>query len=741
MFSLPHFLSALSRIEKILLAGLSTAVVISITLLLRAFYLDTTVEMPTVGGTYIEGSVGDIRPMNPWFVTGNDVTRDIVSLVFAGLQKYDPDTGDIVDSLAELDVSADNRIYTLTLKEDLHWHDSTPEQPHPVNADDVLYTFGMIQDPEFPNTLLRQNFRGVTLEKISDRVVQFRLEKPYAFFSSNLTLGIVPARSFEGVPPSRLDQALDFGFQPVGAGPYSFVSFLQTDFSTEVTLKRFEEFPSSEYKFERIVFRVFPEYSLLLSDIANLDGVRLVPRNEDGDAILPRGFRAVPYTLPQYVALFFNLDRGIVQEHALRLGLQLATDKQTVVDEIRESRIVDTPLLEIDLGDWRYQFDPLAAQGALFNSNWHLPEKIRLQRLQERREANQLGAIEILDPVVFLETGAALTLTGSVGSVAFPATINGAPVRQGDGSSAATGTWLASLGTDPSLSGSLAVGLNRIRLIDAQNRIVDTAFIERVTDKATYDRAMEEQSILARYEESKDAPADDPSRVTIESLYEDGGYLRLRKSSDPPSIRKNLAEQELRLTLVTSPSPPEYAQIAEIVQSQWRAIGVDVAIEIPETRQEFEERMLARNYDVLLFGQSLLDNLDSYPYWHSSQTQDPSGDRAKLRLDAFNLSQYTSFQADALLTRIRETRNQTTRENALSELNALLKQDVPAIFLYSPLYVYGHREDVRGVEIGKLSLHSDKLLTMHDWFIQTERRFQNGKSWLSFFGWLPTLLR
>src|SRR3989344_5373845 len=57
----------------------------------------------------------------------------------------------------------------------------------------------MIQDLDFPNPLLRQNFEGVEVEKINERTVRFRLEQPYSFFPSNLTLGILPARAFD--PP------------------------------------------------------------------------------------------------------------------------------------------------------------------------------------------------------------------------------------------------------------------------------------------------------------------------------------------------------------------------------------------------------------------------------------------------------------------------------------------------------------------------------------------------------------
>jgi ABC-type transport system substrate-binding protein len=165
-----------------------------------------------------------------------------------------------------------------------------------------------------------------------------------------------------------------------------------------------------------------------------------------------------------------------------------------------------------------------------------------------------------------------------------------------------------------------------------------------------------------------------------------------------------------------------------------------VTVDIPKTRKEFEDKMLKRQYDVLLFGESLLDNLDSYPYWHSSQMQDTSGDPNQLKLDAFNLSQYASFDADALLLKIRQSSDGSGRKKALTDLNEIIKRDIPAIFLYSPLSIFGYRDDVGGVDIGTPSVHSDRLLTINRWYVQTDRQFKEGKSWWSFFGWLWSIL-
>lgn len=724
--------SSYKRLSRALLPLLSVVFLITLLILLRRFYLSTTVIVPDTGGTYIEGSVGEMKPLIPWFTVTNDVNRDIVSLVFSGLLKYDPVTKRIKDDLATVLVADQGRIYNVKLKEDLYWHDHTPENPHPVTADDVVFTYQSIQNPDFPNPILRQNFQGVEIRKVDNRTVQFKLQDPYSFFPSNLTLGLIPQRSFEGIPVGKFDQVLDFGFNPIGAGPYKFKSLVQTEVSTEMTLERFDRPIPPDYRLEQIIFRIFPDYSALLSDIANLDGVRLVPTNDSGDYMIPNRFTAKSYSLPQYVALFFNMDRAVLEDDNLRLGLQLGTDKEALVDVVGQADIVDTPLLELEKDDWRYSYDPDAAQGAFFESNWHLPEKVRLQRLLEIHEANSVGVLQI-DPIVLLDTGAILTVTGSYLEAESGSTLNGIPVEPHPTSS---GTWIAPLPAHGG-TGSLALGMNQVRLLDPDGRPIDTFYVWRTAKPNDYRLAAQEQELKDLFIASRGDSLPEEERITVQDLYLQKGYLRRRTSADPQDIRVNDVGDRLTLTLLTSPSPPQYAELADAIKKQWAALGVHVAITVPETRKAFEEEMLARNYDVLLFGQSLLDNLDAYPYWHSAGIQTTRGNsKFGLKIDAYNLSQYSSLAADGLLEVIRGTSDDQERQDALTKLQETLQDDLPAIFLYSPRYAFAHHEQLQGVEFGALSLHSDRFLTLHDWYLKEERVFKPNLGWWSFFSWL-----
>lgn len=725
----------LSRWERRMYWLFALAFFGSLIVLLFFFYRANTILVPATGGTYIEGSVGELKPLNPWFAVTNDVNRDIVSLVFAGLLRYNPQTKEIEDDLAKVTVSKDGRVYTAVLKDKLYWHDSTESNPHPLTADDVLFTFKTVQDPQFPNSLLRQNFQGIVIEKVNEKSVQFRLEEPYGFFRSNLTIGLLPKRSFEGVPIAKLDQVLDFGFSPIGAGPYRFKNIVQTDLSTEVTLERFERELPPLYHLDRVVFRIFPDFTTLLSDLRSLDGVRLVPRNDDGEPIIPQRFQSRNYTLPQYVALFFNLDRPFLQDQKLRLGLQLGTNKQAIVDAIHEAVIVDTPLLELDVSDWRYQFDLASAQGALFESNWHLPEKIRLQRLLEKNEANVSGALHI-DPIVLLDTGAILTITGTIAPVGEGGTVNDIPLHVHPDHPE---WWIVGLPTYGG-TGSITLGENLIRLRNAKGDVIDSFYLWRTSDSREYRRASEEQRLLSLFLTSKAQSIPLPERITAADLFFDHSFLRRRTEHDPVDTRMNDAGKRLELTLLTSSSPLAYEKIAQEIQSQWQKLGVGVKIEIPDTREAFEDRVFRRDYDILLFGQSLLDNLDSYPYWHSSGIQKRTENRGELKLDAYNLSQYTSFETDTLLEVIRGTISEKERQESLKKLREIIKRDVPAIFLYSPLYTFAHKDELLGVELGSLSLHSDRFLTLHRWYTQQERTFKTGHGWLSFVGWFVNLL-
>lgn len=290
-------------------------------------------------------------------------------------------------------------------------------------------------------------------------------------------------------------------------------------------------------------------------------------------------------------------------------------------------------------------------------------------------------------------------------------------------------------------TGALFYGDNLVKVTDGKKRILDSFYVFVAKDHSEFDRAYGERRLARLYRATKDGSQEGDQKISIGDLALDAGMLRMRNKADPASVRVNEKGASLELRLLTSDAPESYRIVANEIARQWLSLGARVKVEVASSPQEFQDRLLRRDYDILLFGQSLLDNLDSYPYWHSSSIQKLTGQNKDLRQDAYNLSQYVSFKADAELETIRRTTDEKERQASLSHLREILKTDAPAIFLYSPQYIFAHNKDIFGIELGSLSLHSDRFLTLHKWYVKRERVFKPGVSWGSFFRWLPSLLQ
>src|SRR6266542_3235251 len=101
------------------------------------------------------------------------------------------------------------------------WHDGPA-----VTAGDVAFTFDAYNDPAvaspFRNALRR--VASVTARDSATAVVRFRERYPEMFFDAVYHMRILPAHLLRGVPRDQWKTAA-FGRQPVGDGPYRFVSW------------------------------------------------------------------------------------------------------------------------------------------------------------------------------------------------------------------------------------------------------------------------------------------------------------------------------------------------------------------------------------------------------------------------------------------------------------------------------------------------------------------------------------
>ena len=174
-------------------------------------------------------------------------------------------------------------------------------------------------------------------------------------------------------------------------------------------------------------------------------------------------------------------------------------------------------------------------------------------------------------------------------------------------------------------------------------------------------------------------------------------------------------EQEtltLEISLVTV-DWPELVATANYLKSSWENIGVktDIIIKQPTEAQEL---IRARQYQALLFGQILGADPDPFAFWHSSQTKDPG----------LNLALYANSDADKLLETIRRETDPQKKIAEFDQFNKLVTQDLPAIFLYSPIYLYPTSPRIKGIELNNSNSPSARFVGIEKWYTKTKRHWK-----------------
>lgn len=168
----------------------------------------------------------------------------------------------------------------------------------------------------------------------------------------------------------------------------------------------------------------------------------------------------------------------------------------------------------------------------------------------------------------------------------------------------------------------------------------------------------------------------------------------------------------LEISLLTS-NWPELVQAAELLKENWEKIGVKVNLEIKQAN-EFQDFIRSRDYQALLIGINLRLDPDPFTFWHSSQKRDPG----------LNFALYDNQNADKLLSEARQNINPGERAKKYQEFQKILIDDLPAIFLFSPNYLYLLSSRVKGFDLQSITLPSKRFLQVNEWYVKTKRIFK-----------------
>ncbi|MBI2020893.1 ABC transporter substrate-binding protein [Candidatus Giovannonibacteria bacterium] len=331
MINSSHKLNGGFRAELLAVLVLFSIALVSLLGILSEFSKKYSVEIPAPGGTLREGAIGAPRFINP-LLAQTDADRDLVSLVYTGLFRYD-ESGELKPALAEkYEISKDGLEYTVTLKENLLWQDGKE-----LTADDILFTIQHAKNPQLMSPK-RPNWEGVEISQIDKKTVKFILRKPYVPFLENLTLGIMPKHLWEKISANQFSLA-KLNIEPVGAGPYKLSSLkkdaLGTITSAKLTKNKYFVLGSPNIK--NMELRFYSDEKTAVSDLKSgfLDSMGALSPKYIEELKNDQNIQIKSLELQRIIAIFLN--QNAKKDFAKldnRKALSVAIDRKDLLNKI-----------------------------------------------------------------------------------------------------------------------------------------------------------------------------------------------------------------------------------------------------------------------------------------------------------------------------------------------------------------------------------------------------------------------
>lgn len=355
-------------------------------------YSDHLQVVPVDGGEYIEGLIGSPKNINPLYFGINDVDNDISRLVYSSLFKRDKH-GELVKDLVDAyEISEDSKVYSFSLKQNILWHDQTP-----LSADDVIFTFNAIKDPQYKSTL-RMSFTGVDIERVDDHKFKLILSNPYAAFLELLTFGIMPAEIWSQIPPESVSLA-GLNLKPIGSGPHKFKSFVKDEKTG--TIREYNLAVNEDYYGEiprvDVNFRFFPSFEDAITALNNntVNGLSYLPRERGSDIIAPKTYNYHKLYMPQLTLVYLNRQKNpALGDVSVRQALIYALDRNGIINEVLagEAYAVNGPILPNSFAYYdginKYEYNKEKADQLLNNIDWKLAEITDEDVLQAEKDAD-----------------------------------------------------------------------------------------------------------------------------------------------------------------------------------------------------------------------------------------------------------------------------------------------------------------------------------------------------------------
>ncbi len=296
------------------------------------------------------------NPQNPLIPgdTGETCGGDVIDQIFSRLVRYDPETAEPVNDIAESIESEDNQTWTVTIKDGWTFHDGTPITAqsfvdawnwvaHGPNGAYNQYFFEPFQGYDEVAGELDENDEYVEgsasaeemsgLEVVDEHTFTVTLKEPRGTFPL-----MVGYSAFAPLPEAFFEDPEAFGEQPIGSGPFKLDSWER---NVAMEISAYDDFQGERpAQIDAATFEIYEDDNAAYNDLqaGQLDIMPQLPtsalagdayQNDLGDRFIEREtgvFQSVTFA-----------PEGVSPELAnpqLRQAISMAIDRESIIESI-----------------------------------------------------------------------------------------------------------------------------------------------------------------------------------------------------------------------------------------------------------------------------------------------------------------------------------------------------------------------------------------------------------------------
>lgn len=319
------------------------------------------------------GDPGNVDPM----IAGRIGAMTVVRAIFDTLVFYDAVKGEFQPRIAkEWKISKDGKVYTFILNQGVKFHNGRE-----LVADDVKYSIERVLNPDnaspnaggFQDIVGAKEFQAkkakeVTGIKVKGKYeIEISLTRPNPVFMYNIS-----GTAASVVPKEEVERLKDkFGHEPVGSGPFVFVSWRKDD---RIIVKANENWFKGKPSIDGIEFRVLPETATQEAEFlaGNLDYIVLTSAQYKKYANDPK-WKPYVVEVPELFTRFFcfNTTKPPFDKVEVRQAFNYAIDKDAIVKSVlHDKAVVATGVLPPSIAGFNknlkgYEYNPEKAKELL----------------------------------------------------------------------------------------------------------------------------------------------------------------------------------------------------------------------------------------------------------------------------------------------------------------------------------------------------------------------------------------